>query len=240
MQRTNRISAAWLLLGLILLGSSASAGSVNKSIRIEAGTQSSGDSTVNGSVSVGAGAVVSGPVESVNGSINIDDNVQVESVGTVNGGIRIGDGIVTDGIESVNGAIRIGPSAQIQGSVEVVNGKILLDRDGRVGGDLETVNGEISIVRTEVGGDIRTVNGNVSLNEASTVRGDIIIEKPGGWGWGRQKRKPKVTIGPGSRVEGRIVAEREIELYISESASVGGVSGEASLEDAIRFTGDRP
>ena len=53
-------------------------------------------------------------------------------------------------------------------------------------------------------------------------------------------RKPTIVIGPGSRVEGVVRAEREIKLYISESAEVGGVEGEVSLDDAIRFTGDRP
>jgi len=240
MRSSNRVMTAVTLLALALAAPVANAWNVNKSINIEAGAQTSGDSTVNGSVTVGAGAIISGSLETVNGSIRIAENVQAESVSTVNGSIRIESGLVTDSVESVNGTIRIGPMAQISRSVEVVNGKIVLGEGGRVGRDIANVNGEISIESTEIGGDIRTVTGDVTIDGSSQVLGDIIIEKPGGWGWNRRKQKPRVIIGPGARVEGTIVAEHEIELYISESASVGGVSGEASMDDAIRFSGDRP
>jgi hypothetical protein len=72
------------------------------------------------------------------------------------------------------------------------------------------------------------------------LRGDLIVEKPGGWGWSNNKRKPKVIIGPNSKVLGNIVLEREVELYISNSAEVGGVSGEMSLDDVERFSGNTP
>ena len=66
------------------------------------------------------------------------------------------------------------------------------------------------------------------------------LKKPGGWFNNSSKRKPKVTIGPGSRVEGQIVLEQEVELYVSESADVGGVTGKMSMDDAVRFSGDKP
>ncbi len=53
-------------------------------------------------------------------------------------------------------------------------------------------------------------------------------------------KKPKVVIGPGSSVEGVINLEQEVELFISETAEVGGVTGVMSLDDAQRFSGDRP
>ena len=66
-----------------------------------------------------------------------------------------------------------------------------------------------------------------------------MVEKQGGW-FNSMKRKPIVTIGPMSRVDGEIVLEREVELYISETAEVGGVSGKMSMDDAVRFSGNRP
>ena len=69
----------------------------------------------------------------------------------------------------------------------------------------------------------------------------MIVQEPGGWNSRKEKtRNPRVVIGPGSRVEGTIVLERKVKLYISESAEVGGVSGEMSMDDAVRFSGDRP
>ena len=52
---------------------------------------------------------------------------------------------------------------------------------------------------------------------------------------------PEIVIGPGSVVEGNIVLEREVKLYISESAEVGGIESDyMSMDDAIRFSGDSP
>lgn len=204
------------------------------------GAQSDGASTVNGSVTVGANAIVSGSLETVNGSIRVDDGVQFNDAGTVNGSIRVGDGAIADDIESVNGTIRIGQNASISGDVGVVNGKIQLGNGSTVANDVSNVNGEIRIEGTDIGGDLSTVTGDVWLTDSSTLRGDLIIEKPSGWGWGKSRRKPKIVIGPGTRVFGDIDARHEIELYISDTAEVGGVTGEATLDQAIRFSGDRP
>jgi len=48
------------------------------------------------------------------------------------------------------------------------------------------------------------------------------------------------VIGPGSTVEGVIDLEREVDLYISASANVGGGKCEMSMDDAVRFSGDKP
>jgi hypothetical protein len=41
-------------------------------------------------------------------------------------------------------------------------------------------------------------------------------------------------------VDGNIIVEREVELYISDTAEVGGVSGVMSIDQAVRFSGERP
>ena len=233
----NRRIVLGLVAAISFVGPAATA-SVNKSISIDDGAQSGGQSTVNGSISVGASAIVDGSIETVNGTIRIDDNVQLKDVGTVNGSIRIGNGLVADDVESVNGSIRIGENAVIAGEVSAVNGKIELGPGGSVDGDVGNVNGELKIIGSEVGGDVSTVSGDVWVIDNATVRGDVLIERSRGWG--SRRKKPKVVIGPGSRVEGEIIAEREIELYISDSAQVRAVSGEASLDDAERFSGSRP
>ena len=74
----------------------------------------------------------------------------------------------------------------------------------------------------------------------SVIQGDLIVEKPGGWGWNKEKRKPRIVIGGGSRIVGVIKLERDVELLISDTAEVGGVTGEMSIDDAVRFSGDRP
>jgi len=227
------------LVALFLAGS-ASAGSLNKSINVDAGGTSTGESTVNGSIIIGSGAVITGSVETVNGTIRVEQNARVEDVETVNGSLKIGDGVQSEDLSSVNGSVLVGSYAVVEGEVAVVNGKIALDTGARVSRDVSNVNGEIRVTGAEIGGNLTTVNGDVSLQDQAVLRGDLTIEKPGGWSNNNNKRKPIITIGPGSRVEGEIVIEQEVELYISDTAEVGGVRGEMSLDDAVRFTGSRP
>ncbi len=225
-------------LAALLLLAPAYALDMNKNIRIDAGSNTGGQSSVNGNIFVGEGSVIDGSLETVNGSIRVEEDVTLKDAETVNGTIRIASGSSAEHVSSVNGSIRLGQNVNVTGEIEVVNGKIYLVAGSKVADDVSNVNGEISLSGAEVGGNLSTVNGDVLLDDGSTLRGDLIVEKPGGWNSG--KRKPKVTIGQNSRVLGNIVLEREVELYISDSAEVGGVSGEMSMDDAIRFSGNSP
>ena len=238
----NRHLFAALGAGLVasMLIAPAHGFSLNKSIKIAAGSESGGQSSVNGSITVGEGAVIDGSLETVNGSIRIDENVRLEDAETVNGTIRIGSGSSTEDVSSVNGSIRLASNVTVDGAVEVVNGRISLDTGTSVDRGVSNVNGEISLSGAEVGGDLSTVNGDVTLQDGATLRGDLIVEKPGGWGWKNNNRQPKIIIGQNSKVLGDIVLEREVELFISDSAEVGGVTGEMSLADAVRFSGSSP
>jgi hypothetical protein len=227
---------AWLLFAATAVAN------VNKSVTIDDGEASDGASSVNGSVTVGDDATVTGELSTVNGKISIGDRSRVEDARTVNGGIRVGNNVTASDLETVNGSIRIEDGGQIAGSVTAVNGSIEVDGGSRIGESLSNVNGEIVLNGSEVGGDVSTVSGDVELADAAVVKGDLIVEKPrnGSWFNSNDSRPPKVVIGPGSRVEGVLRLEREVKLYISESATVGGVEGEMSMEDAVRFSGTRP
>jgi len=215
--------------------------SVNKSIKIAAGSEADGGSTVNGSVSVGEGAVVTGELETVNGKIRVDDQSTIEDAATVNGSVTIGDGVRAENLSTVNGAINIGENSSVAGDVDAVNGSIMLAKGGNVAKNVSNVNGSIELEGSEVGGNVSTVSGDVDLSDAAVIQGDLIIEKPNSWGWGNKKsRVPKVIIGPGSEVRGAIKLEREVELYISDTAKVGAVEGAMAMNDAVRFSGKRP
>ena len=237
MTRTANRSAALTVLVSLLLALPAHA-SVNKSITIDAGESSDGASTVNGKISVGAGATVTGDVTSVNGSIRIDEGATVADAETVNGGLRVADKVRSQSLSTVNGSIKVASDVTVDGAVTAVNGKITIGGGSKVANDLGTVNGEIELEGSEVGGDVSTVSGDIELADGAVIMGDLIVEEPGGWNG--NKRMPRVVIGPGSRVEGIIRLEREVKLYISESAEVGGVEGEMTMDDAVRFSGKRP
>lgn len=224
----------------LLLAYSAEA-SVNKSVKVEDGATSNGASSVNGSVTVGTSATVTGELSTVNGKVRVGDNSTIEDVETVNGGVTLGEMVVARNVGTVNGSIRIESGARIDGEVSAVNGSIRLDNGGRVARDLSNVNGDIELTASEVGGDVTTVSGDVELADSATIRGNLVIKKPKSSGWfNKENNMPTIVIGPGSRVDGVIRLEREVRLYISESATVGGVEGVMSMDDAERFSGNRP
>lgn len=237
--RHNLVSFGVGMLALLLIAP-ANGHSLNKSITVSAGSSTGTQSSVNGNITVEAGAIIDGSLETVNGSIRVDENVTLKDAETVNGSVRIASGSSADDVSSVNGSIHLADYVTLAGDIDVVNGRISLGTGTNVRRHVSNVNGEIEILGAEVGGNLSTVNGDVLLADGATVRGDLKVEKPGGWGWKNSKNKPKIVIGPNSKVVGNIVLEREVELYVSDSAEVGGVSGEMSMDDAVRFSGNRP
>ena len=230
-------------IGLLfmLLAVPAMAATINKSVKIEAGAESGGASSVNGSISVGEDAVVTGNVKTVNGTIRVDQGASIEDASTVNGAVRLAEGVKSGSLSTVNGSVKVGSSTAVDGEVSAVNGRITIEKGSNVSTGVSNVNGQIELEGAVVGGNLETVNGDVSLEDKSVVKGDLVVEKNSGWGWGKSKsRKPRIVVGPGSRVEGKIILKREVELFISETAEVGGVEGEMSMDDAIRFSGKRP
>ena len=216
-------------------------GSINKSVKIADGGHSKGESSVNGSITVGDNAKVTGNLTTVNGAIRIGSDSTIESVSTVNGSLRISKNTKTEDLETVNGRIRIAEKVVVDGEVSAVNGQISLGKGSSVASHVSNVNGDISLTASTVGRDVSTVNGDISVMDGAVIKGDLSVEKPHGFNIGsRDSNKPTVIIGPGSRVEGKIILEREVKLYISETAEVGGVEGVMSMADAVRFSGNRP
>ena len=180
-------------------------------------------STVNGSVSADAGQAY-GDLETVNGSVSIAAGATVEDASTVNGSITVGDKAQAASLETVNGAIRIGKDVQVRKDVETVNGSIFTDRGTIIGGNVDTVNGAIGLVGTQLAGGIETVNGDITVGIGSHVKGGIKVEKPRGWSI-KPRRDPRIIIGPNAVVEGPLVFERPVTLYVHTSARIGAVTG---------------
>jgi DUF4097 and DUF4098 domain-containing protein YvlB len=190
---------------------------------------------VNGRITVEAGERY-GQLETVNGSIQVGARAQTGNVETVNGSIRVDERARTGSLETVNGAIRVAAGTAVAGNVETVNGGVFIDRGSEVRSSIETVNGSIGLVDTDVGGGIETVNGDVTVGVGSHVRGGLRVAKSTQWiGIGMQ-RAPRVVIGPDARVDGPLVFEREVTLYVHDTARTGAISG----AQAIRFSTPTP
>ncbi len=226
---------------IMLLALPALGATVNKSVKIEAGAEASGATSVNGSISVGENARVTGNVKTVNGTIRVDAGASIEKASTVNGAVRLARGVQSESLNTVNGSIKVDEKVTVDGGITAVNGRITIEAGSSVAENVSNVNGQIELSGALVGGNLKTVNGDVSLAEQTVVKGDLIVEENNSWGWGKSSsRKPRIVIGPGSRVEGKIILKRKVELFISDSAEVGGVEGEMSMDDAERFSGKRP
>jgi DUF4097 and DUF4098 domain-containing protein YvlB len=198
----------------------------------------SGAGTVNGSIRVAAGQR-SGSLGTVNGSIFIDDGATVGPAHTVNGAIDVGKHATADSLTTVNGHVTLGAGAHVSHEITTVNGAMNLENGADVAGALKNVNGTITLTAAHVGGGLRTVAGDIDVTGESRIEGGILVEEAnGGWfNWSSSHpRKPRIVIGPGAVVQGSLRFEREVELYVSDRASVGPISGAT----AIRFSGDRP
>ena len=184
-------------------------------------------SKVNGSVLAQAGQQY-GDVSTVNGSVTVETGASVEDAETVNGSVRAGDDIVADSVSTVNGSIRIGERANVRKGVETVNGSIFIDRGGTVGGSISTVNGAIGLVDVDLAGGIETVGGDITVGVGSHVGGGIRVNRPtSNWFPMRvgSNRKPRIIIGPDTVVDGELVFEREVVLYVHKSGRIGKVTG---------------
>ncbi|HSC09248.1 MAG TPA: hypothetical protein VLD59_20665 [Steroidobacteraceae bacterium] len=190
---------------------------------------------VNGSIEVEADQRV-GDVSTVNGSIRIKDGATVEEAETVNGSVTLGERVVAESVETVNGTVKLGADTRVSEGVDTVNGAVTLARNVDVQQAVRTVNGDITLEAARVGGGIRTQEGDIEVGAGSRVAGGIKVEKNKGFSISLFKSTPKVVIGPGAVVEGPLEFEREVKLYVSETATIGEVKGATP----VRFSGDEP
>ena len=209
---------------------------INEDIEIAEGADHSGDgATMNGDVRVGRNADASGSsFRTVNGRIHIEDGARVSDCATVNGGLELGEGAETGDLDAVNGNLRLGRDATVNGHIRLVNGAIELKAGSRVSGDVDTVNGLIELIAAEVGGSLSNVNGGMRVTDGSVVHGDLLVrdakEDP------HHKKPPRIVIGRDSKVEGKLIFERPVRLFVHDSAAVGQIEG----AEAVMFSGDEP
>jgi DUF4097 and DUF4098 domain-containing protein YvlB len=219
------------VFSLLLVLAATVAGCDNPNGDVTAGRD--GAKAVNGSVSVPAGQH-SGAVGTVNGAVHVGENAEVGAVNDVNGPIELGSHVSASSVSVVNGPVTLGEAVRVSGAVEAVNGEITLSRGAEVGGAVKNVNGHIVLNDAHVGGGLRTVGGDIDVLGSSRVEGGIVVEKSG-W-FSTDLKKPRIVIGPGATVQGPLHFERPVQLYVSDKASIGPVSGATP----VAFSGEQP
>ncbi len=179
-----------------------------------------------------------GEVSTINGSIHADDNAQFAGGHTVNGNISLGDHATATSLTTVNGGIKLRPGRESQRDRDYGQRHTGPALGSLVGGRLANVNGTIILASATVNGGITTVNGNIDIGANSHVQGGITVSKPstGIFQWWSDSDKPRVVIGPGSVIEGNLTFERAVRLYVSDTATIGKVTGATP----VKFTGEHP
>jgi hypothetical protein len=196
-----------------------------------------GDSSnkVNGSIHVPAGKPP-GAVSTVNGSIHVADGAAITTANTVNGAIHLGDQATASSLNTVNGSITLGKGAHLSGAAASVNGDVTLDEGADATGSIANVNGKITVTAAHIGGGIKTVQGSMYITGASRVEGGIVVQKPASSLLHFGNDVPRIVIGPGATVQGELRFERKVELFVSDKATIGTVTGAT----AVPFSGDSP
>ncbi len=192
-------------------------------------------SLVNGRIEIGTDCRVDGQVNNVNGRIQVGRDTQVLGVRNVNGRIDLANEVEVDGdVSTVNGRVELGESVRVSGDVESVNGRISAAQGAIIGGTVSSVNGSVELHATRAGG-LLTSNSHVRLEAGTVIEGELRVRKRRGLNI-NSGSSPKIIIGRDARIQGPLTFEREVELYVHESAAVGEISG----AEAIRYTGDNP
>ena len=104
-----------------------------------------------------------------------------------------------------------------------------------VGGKVSNVNGSIKLEQAHIGGGIETSSGDVTIGANSRVDGGLVVNEDHSW-FHTSTHKPHIEIGPHATVQGTLQFKREVELYVSDSATVGKIEGAT----AQKFSGDHP
>ena len=115
--------------------------------------------------------------------------------------------------------------AQVDGDIETVNGSIFVDRGGRVAKGIDHRQRRDRPGRHATSAAASTPSTATSPSaSARTCKGGIKVEKPS-TSWlpihiGKHK-PPRIVIGPNAVVDGPLVFEREVKLYVHATARIG-------------------
>jgi hypothetical protein len=188
------------------------------------------------SIRLAAGAEA-GDLHTVHGSIRIGERSKVGDVKTVDGEVVLAKGSRASSVRSLDGAVQLEEDAKLVHGVSTAGGSIVLDDHADVAGRVSSADGEIRLKNAHVGGGILTRRGNINVGSGSRVENGIRVKQSfclcidaGLFS------NPRIVIGPGAVVQGPLIFERKVTLYVSDTATIGDVVGATS----VRFSGLAP
>ena len=193
---------------------------IQHDIRTHAGQAYGTLDSVSGDITVAARARVRS-VSTRSGDVTLGGQSLVGPVDTVSGDVRVTGQAIAASVETVSGDITLGMQAKVEGRVKSTSGDISAEHGCSISSDVETVSGRIALHGTTVDGDIHFVCADVTVDEGSHVRGKLHLHRPVNGMHG----VPRVVIGADSRIEGEMVFEVPVSLFVHASAQTGPISG---------------
>jgi hypothetical protein len=158
-----------------------------------------------------------------------------ERIETITRDISLASHAHAKSLESVTGAITLQRDSRVAGDVETGNGELVLEAGSEVAGRLSNDAGTIRIDAARVGGRVSTIYGDIYIGADSRLDGGIVVHKRAVFGLSfgdfklgipmGSRTPPRVIIGPRATVAGVLRFKREVELLVSESATIGRVEG---------------
>lgn len=169
-----------------------------------------------------------------------------QAVETITSDIVLSPDSQSKSVESFSGAITVRRGARVAGKVETEHGDLILEPGAEVGGRLANEAGAITLAAAKVRGGIATTQGDIDIGPDSLVQGGILVRKRGRIGLALgplqlgvpsgRSTPPRVVIGPGATVEGKLRFKREVQLFVSDRATIGPIEGATP----VYFAGARP
>ena len=86
------------------------------------------------------------------------------------------------------------------------------------------------------GGGVETTSGDIDIGPNSRIEGGLLVNEDHSWFHSGSSRKPRITIGPHATVQGNLAFKRDVDLYVSDSATIGPVKGATPN----KFSGEHP
>lgn len=177
-----------------------------------------------------------GDLKTTHASIHIGERSKVGDVKTIDGEVVLAKGARANSVRSLDGAVHLEEGAKIVHRIATASGAIVLDNHVDVAGPLSTADGEIRLQNAHVGGGIVTRRGSILVGGGSRVENGIRVKRSFCLCIDAGFSSPRVVIGPGAVVQGTLLFERKVTLYVSDTATIGDVVGATP----IRFSGASP
>lgn len=180
--------------------------------------------STNGNVKIANRAVVDSVV-STNGNVHINGDAEVGSAHSTNGNVVVGNGVRLRSVNTACGDITLGFNVNVEAQVESTTGDIRAEHGCRIKGRVASVGGNIVLNGTDVKSGLAFVGGNVTVTGGSHVHGGLHLQPP----VNEMQHLPCVVIGANSRVDGQLVFEAPVTLYVHSTARTGGIVGASRI-----------